>query len=315
MGNVRGDIHIDVALSNVAVAYENRALIAARVLPVIPVAKQSDKYYIFGKEAFNLYDDLRANGAEAKEVMSYSVGTGNYFCDPRALKDIITDQDRNNADFPIQPDTLTTEQLVKMRLLRLEYIVGTTLFNTTTFAGYTSTLSGTNKWSDYDNSDPCSDIETARASVEDNTGVTPNVGVCGAEVWRKLKHHPDLLDRIKHVKVGSLSKEQVADLFELDELIVGGSMYNAAPEDTSSTFTPTKIWGNYFLTYYRAPGKQTLKTPNMGIIPSWKLYGKKAYKVKKYRWEPRGGDMVEVESAYDVKITLAAAGYLHKDLV
>ena len=221
MANKRGDIHIDVALSNVAVAYKNSALIAGEVLPIIPVNKQSDKYFTFGKEAFRLFDDLRANGQAAKEVLSYSVGTGNYFCDPRALKDIVTDEDRNNADAPINQDIETTEALTKMRLLRLEYEVGTTLFNATTFAGYTAALTGTARWDDYTNSDPCKDIEMAKASVHDNTGMEANTVAIGIDVWRKLKNHPDLMDRIKHSQKGILTTELVADLFGVDKVIVG----------------------------------------------------------------------------------------------
>ena len=309
----RGDLHIDVALTNVASAYKNDTLIADKVLPVIPVAKQSDKYYTFGKEAFRLFDDLRANGQESKEVLSYTVGTGNYFCDVHSLKDIVTDEDRANADAPIIPDTDTTEALTNMILLRREYAVASELFNTTTFSSYTSALSGTAKWSDYTNSDPIGDIETAKASVHDNTGRPANVVVMGIEVWRKLRQHPDLLDRVKYTQKGILTPDLVASLFEVDEVLIGGALYETAKEGQTSSFG--KIWGNYVLTYYRAPGKQTLKTPNLGIIPSWKIYGGKTYKVKKYRWEPRGGDMIEVESAYDVKVTMAAAGYLYSAVV
>ena len=309
----RGDIHIDVALTNVAVAYTNDELVADKVLTVVPVAKQADKVYTFGKESFRLYDDLRANGAEAKEVMSYSVGTDNYFCDTRALKDIVTDEDRTNADAPIMPDTDTTEALMKMRMLRREYDTAAKLFNTATFAGYTKTMSGTDLWSDYTNSDPIANIEADKASVHDAIGTGANKVLIGIEVWRKLKHHPDVLARMAVTGNRVLTTAIVADLFEVDEVIVGGALYEGAVEGQTSSLA--KIWGNYCLTFYQAPGKKTLKTPSLGVIPTWKLYGTKTAKVKKYRWEPRGGDMIEVESAYDVKVLCPAAGYLRKTVV
>jgi len=309
----RGDIHIDVALTNVAVAYKNDNFIADRVLPVIPVGKQSDKYFVFGKEAFRLYDDLRANGQEAKEVLSYSVGTGNYFCDVHSLKDIVTDEDRANADAPISPDTDTTEGLTRMILLRREYDVASTLFNTSNFSGMTSALTGTDRWDDFTNSDPIKDVEDAKAAVHDKIGVEPNVVVMGIDVWRKLKQHPGIIDLVKYTQKGILTTDLVATLFEVDEVIVGGALYETSVEGQTSSLG--KVWGKYCLVYYRAPGKATLKTPNLGIIPTWKIYGTKTAKVKKYRWEPKNGDYIEVEMAYDVKITASSAGYLYSTVV
>ena len=55
--------HIDVALSNFAVKFRNPAYVADRVFTRVPVQRQSDKYWRFGKEQLQaLLDDLRAPG-------------------------------------------------------------------------------------------------------------------------------------------------------------------------------------------------------------------------------------------------------------
>ena len=69
-----GTKHIDAALSNISIAYRNGVFIAERVLPVVPVLKQSDKYYTHGKEAFNVLDDRRSAGSEARTYDSSTRG-------------------------------------------------------------------------------------------------------------------------------------------------------------------------------------------------------------------------------------------------
>ena len=39
------EVHIDAALTNLSVGYQNPAFIADRLAPVVPVRKQSDKYF------------------------------------------------------------------------------------------------------------------------------------------------------------------------------------------------------------------------------------------------------------------------------
>ena len=45
-------IHIDQALTNLSVMYRNAAYVGDQVLPILPVNKRSNKYFIYRKEDF-----------------------------------------------------------------------------------------------------------------------------------------------------------------------------------------------------------------------------------------------------------------------
>ena len=45
-----GSVHISAPLTNLAIKYKNLALVGEKVLPIVPVVKESDKYYVFRKE-------------------------------------------------------------------------------------------------------------------------------------------------------------------------------------------------------------------------------------------------------------------------
>lgn len=106
------EVHIDAALTNLSVGYRNPAFIADLLAPVVPVRKQSDKYFICDaeREAFRPSDDRRAPGAEASEV-NFALSSDNYYCEDHALTSAIPDEERENADPVIQPAIDRTRRL------------------------------------------------------------------------------------------------------------------------------------------------------------------------------------------------------------
>ena len=63
------DVHSNVALSNISIAYKNMDYIAERIFPRVPVQKKSDFYYTFDKGAF-FRDEVgvRAPGTRARRA-------------------------------------------------------------------------------------------------------------------------------------------------------------------------------------------------------------------------------------------------------
>jgi len=103
-------VHIDRALTNVSVRYSNPAYVGETMFPVVPVKKESDKYFVYGKEHYVQHGTLRADGAEANEF-NWTVSTDTYSCEEYALKVPVTDREKSNADSPISPEIDATEML------------------------------------------------------------------------------------------------------------------------------------------------------------------------------------------------------------
>jgi len=113
----KADVHVDAVLSGVSVMYKNDELIADSVMPVVPVKKESDKYYTYTRN-WRLPEAKRAAGAEAAEV-EWNVSSATYTCEEYALKDLLPDRVRDNADKPLSMDVDTTENLTDLiQLLR-----------------------------------------------------------------------------------------------------------------------------------------------------------------------------------------------------
>jgi len=71
MGSIAAPLvgHLDAALTNFAKKFEQNGLIADQLAPALGVGRQTDKYYIMGRESQELTEkQLRATGAAAEAI-------------------------------------------------------------------------------------------------------------------------------------------------------------------------------------------------------------------------------------------------------
>ena len=102
----RQSVHIDRALTNMSVAYmqEEKAFIAAKVFPIVPVMKQSDVYFIYSRADFYRDEaEVRVAGTESAGGDYAITQADPFFCKRWAFHKDISDEDVVNADTPIQP--------------------------------------------------------------------------------------------------------------------------------------------------------------------------------------------------------------------
>lgn len=309
----REDVHTDSALSNLAESFSQEGVwIADKILKPLPVAKESDVYYKYSlKEVISIpHQTLRGDGAEANEV-SWSVSTASYNCEEYALKDIVTDRARKNADAPLELDGDTTRYLTNLIMLDREKRVADAVFNGTTFTSYTATLTGNDQFSSLNTSDPAGVAETARESVMKNALQMPNTVIVGYEVHKYLIQHPQVLDRIKggatKNNMATIRDAQLAEFFDVDNYYVGRAVYNG--NNIGQTASASYVWGDYMMFAYIAPSP-----PRKGVTLGATLRSR-GFQTKKWREEKRNGDMIEVGMIDDEVIITAGAGYLVQDCV
>ena len=115
----RRQSHIDSALTNISVAYmqDSSNFIADKVFPVVPVQKQSDRYFIYKKEDW-FRDEAkdRVRGAESAGGDYDIDNTPSYYCNTKAYHKDVTEEDRANSDSPLTPDTDASD-FVSQKLL------------------------------------------------------------------------------------------------------------------------------------------------------------------------------------------------------
>lgn len=261
------DAHHDVPLSNLAVkAFQGTTqYIAQQVLPIVPVGKQSDKFFVLDKDSWlRIGQSLRAPKTSPRRV-TFRVSSDNFYCDNYALAGENSLEDLANADIAIRLRNNTAQFVTDMILRDYENRVATMCTSGTNLGSYVS-LSGTAKWSDLVNSDPLSDVTTAHAFIRKQTGLTANAAIIDEDTLAIVRRHPVILDLYKYTTGGQATLQQVQDAFSVQKLLVGKGVKNNALEN--ATGSVTNIWGNNVLLAHIEPGV-SLETATFGLSFRW----------------------------------------------
>lgn len=307
-------VHVDAALTNLSLGYRNPAFISDLIAPVVPVRKQFDRYYVYDaeREGFRPTPDLRAPGAEADEV-DFSLSTDTYHCDDHALAAVVPDEERDNADPAIQPAIDRVEFLRDRIDLNKEVELMARLIDETVIP-QSETLSGTAQWSDFTNSDPVAAVEAKKATIVGSVQVAPNTLVLPYLVYAKLRVHPKIVDRAKFATFGVVGPEILAQIFDVDRVLVPRAMMNlAAPGQTPSM---SHVWGKNAVLCH-VPARPGLKTVSLAYTFQWggapgSLGG---HLVETWREDRRKADAVRVQRYYDQKIVAPGAAYVWRAAV
>jgi len=301
---------IDPVLTNISVQYKNPLYIAEQVFPVVRVDAKSGKYYVFPRgEWFRDEAQTRAPGA-ASEGGGFPLSEDNYNCEEEAYHTLLEDEVRDNADNILNIETNKTNFVTEKILLKLERRVADFCMTAANWDN-SATLSGTDQWDDYDESDPISDITTGMETVEDETGQPVNTMVMGNPVWRKLKHHPEITDRMAVTNTRVTSLQILQEITGIDNILVGRALFNNAQRGASDNFE--HIWGKHVWLGHVAQSP-ALDTPSAGYVFVWPRNGQ-LRGIRRWREEKHHSEVIEGFMSFDEKVVADILGYTIRDAV
>jgi hypothetical protein len=290
---------------------EDETFIAEKIFPVITVPKPSGVYWEYGKEGLKKPVSTLRSGRGPTPEASYSRVKRNF--GPLAehdLKDYITWEERKTQDNPLDVDTDTVIFLNQQMDIEKEVALATTLADTAVITQNT-TLTGTNQWSDYANSNPFANITTGITQMMKYGLRAPNTIFMGWEVMAQLANHPDFLDRVKYNSLGVITSAMVQNLFAdkgITNILVGKSVYDTAAEGV--TASNGFAWGKHCWLGYITPtpglrqvnGGYTLTLDGGKYVDRWQDADEKV-------------DYIRNNDFYEQKLVGVEAFYLIKNAV
>ncbi len=300
----------DPALIAVAVAYTNARLIADSVLPRVPVGKKEYKYFEYDlAEGFTVPDSRVGRRSRPNEV-EFSATEKTGLCADFGLDDPVPNDDIEQAPENYDPLAHSTEYTTNLIYLGREVRAAALVFNPNTYAAtHRQTLSGTAQFNDFTNSDPIAVISDAL----DVPVMRPNVMTIGQTAWSKLSRHPDIV-KAAHGNSGDkgrATREQVAELFELEELHVGQARFNTAKKGQAPNLQ--RCWGGHIALTYRDLTANTERGLTFGLTAqygSW-LAGSMFDKDIGLR----GGQRVRVGETVEERVLANDLGYFIENAV
>lgn len=327
-----GDVHVNSLLTNVSIGYKPAGFFATKAFPVVPVTKQTDYYATYNKSYWardlgapgaaptGSYAVRRAPGTRARTADYTIDNTNTYSCINYALGMEIPAELRANADsvFNLDQDAITL--LTSLLYLRFDREFAADFLTT---SKWTTDQSISTKWNDYGASAPIEDLRAAKFTIRQKTlGMVADGGcklLIGALAWRRLLDHPDIIDRIKYgASAGNpakVSKDLVAQLLDIDEVIVGESVYTDSEEGTAeASASYSDVYSDAALMFWTPPGPSRL-APSAGYLFNWASMGGGLTFARKGEDTRSRYDWVEVHAYLDWVQTNAGAGVFMSDAV
>lgn len=320
------DVHVDRPLTTMSLAFiqSSSGFGALRCFPLVPVENQTDKYFTYNRS------DWYRDGMQRRGPGSESAGGGwrqstdSYSCDVFSLHKDNDNQMLANADSPLDPLRDSQEYLSLQALIRREVQFAADAFTTSVWTGDLTGGSSFTKWSDHDNSDPIEDIEKGKDNILSRTGFKPNLLCLGYQSWRHLKQHPQIVSRISGgstiANPALVTRQLVAQLFELEELCVSEAVYCTSVED-AATDTYAYVLGKHALLLYR-PKTPGIRIPSAGYTFAWRGLGQglgggqvAGAEISQFYVQTRKSMRVEIETGFDHKIVSADLGQFYSNAV
>lgn len=310
-------------LTQIAMAVKPQGMIADIVCPRVMVDGEKFTYTkLDHSDLFTIPDTQIGRSSEPNQVEFGATDVTDKIND-YGLADFVPNRDVNvanaqNANFdPMSAAVEGTSILIDLAREKRVADLYTSL--ATYNSNLRTTLSGTGQWSDYTNSDPFTVIMDAL----DGMLVRPNVAVMGRKVFTRLRSHPKLVAAVLNNggqiaggtgATGSVSKQAIADLLELDAIHVGESFYNSAKK--GQTFAAARLWGNHAAFLRIDPNvksAQGFSLPTFAMTAQWETRKVRAVDEPK-RGSDGGTTLIVAEKVKEI-VTFQDGGYFFQNAV
>lgn len=235
--SISGDTNPDAYLTNYSygLMQDDGVFVAGAASSRIPVTQEAGKFNVYPPGYF-WRDEAKVRPLGGRPVqVGYGISEDTYVAEEWAIEHVIDDRTRQNSRIQGRLDENATRLLTGKQMIRADRIWATSFFKTGVWSMEVTGKAATPgadeflSWAD-DASSPLSDIEDWKELIRAATGMEPNTLVLGSNVRKRLKNHPEFVDRIKYTSSAAITNQTMAAMFEVENLRVARAMYNTAAE-------------------------------------------------------------------------------------
>lgn len=301
---------VDPVLTNLSFAFRNARFLYEKIAPHFQTNEKSGTYFIYDRDFWFRRQEGAERAPDSPYLrVGYGVSTATFNAQEIGFEKVLGDPIRAASQTPEDLQRMDVEFLTNLLQLDLEIQAAAELFVTGVW-GTSTTLTGTDQWSDYANSDPIANSDTAIRTILRNTGARPNTLFVGLVGWERLKEHPLVLDKYKHTQVGIMTPQLVAAALGIDELVIGDSVRNTGAE--GAAFSGADIWTDNALFLVR--NNPSLGVANGAYTYIWNERGNFPWAIENYRDENIRAEVTRAFTHRDFVVTSSQHGYLYIDL-
>ena len=287
-----------------------------RAFPILPTSEKTGTYFKWADAAFkgrgNAFpmggDLARGYKGDYQTAPPRAVTTETFSCVDYGEKDYIDRTQESDTDSALDLRGGLTSGLMSDVLIAAERRL-TTILQATGTITQNDTLTGTDQWSDADNSSPVTDInlavDTIRIATQGGLGATHDlVAITNPTTWNALKFHPELAGAITNNRNQLFSTSDFMEFFGITDLMIPDCVANTT--NVGQSVTGAYLWADNFIVLARP------KNPSSATSSAGYIFERDAIAVESDRFDKRR-DEILVSHRTDEKLVNVKNAYLIKD--
>ncbi len=277
-------------------------LIGLEVFPAFKTPFQSSTFSVIPKEAL-----LKLESTDRAPRGGYNRGDfpyerGRYSTAEQGWEEPIDDTERSLFDqaTPGMADFIATQRAMNIIMKGQEKRIADKLFNTSNF----SANSITNEWDDASNATPINDVNTGILAFRQQCGMLPDALVIAYSTFMDLRVCDQIIDQLKYtfpgIDLNNMTAMQLAQLFGVPRVLVGGAVYDSAKKGIDSSISD--IWSNEYAALIKISSGPDLTQPGVGRTFIWTEDSAENPIVEQYREENIRSDVYRVRHNVDERL-------------
>lgn len=322
MAQYTGTYRADLAACLRAYIEDRNRFIGPAILTPIEVMKKSAWFAKIALETLiKDVDDPKRAPKAAYARINWKYGDGNYNCEEFGVEDVVDDSEATFNRTFFDDETESAEICANIIMRTMEKRIAALIFNNGTF---TPVSVGT-EWDDA-SATPVADINTGKKAVRDATGLIVNTLVISYNTFLGLQENTIIINKLKYsnpgfAKSSLVTKELLAQVFDLDQILVGDGVKDTVEEGLDSVLAD--IWDDEYAFLCVTNAENTIKKPCIGRTFTWVADFERGRRsqaatleqtelmiVESYREEKVRGDVVRCRQSVDSQILVPECGYL-----
>lgn len=303
------------SLEEFNLAMDRQGFIGLRVLPVFETQVQASP---FGKipiaQLLQNRETARSPGGGYSRG-SWTFSTDSFACAEHGAEEPIDDRQAQLYASYFDAEVVATERARDVVLRNAERRIASAIFNTSTWTGASLTTAVSTEWSTVATAVPITDVNAARQKVWDGCGMWPNALILNRVAFHNLRNCTQIKDAIASSGAGfptrarDVTVQQLAEVFDLDYILVAGAAKNTATEGQSVSLS--QVWSSEYAMVARIATTNDIQEPCLGRVFHWGQDGSEiGGTVETYRDETVRSDIVRCRHDVDEKVLYAACGHL-----
>lgn len=296
-------------------AMDRQGFIGLQVAPVVNVASQAGTFGKIPLEQLLANRETKRAPGSGYARGTFKFETSSYACEEHGAEEVVDDREAQMYAEYFDAEMVSGQRALDVVVRNYEKRIADMIFNATTWTGSGLTTGVTNEWDDHDNATPIADVDAAAKKVWDGCGMWPNALVVNRRVFKNLRLCAEVQDAIassgagESIVQGRITPGLLAQVFDVDFVIVAGSAKNTAKEGQSASLSP--IWSDEYAMVCRIATTADFREPCIARTFHWSADGSAiGGAVESYREESVRGQVIRVRMDTDEMVLYAQCGHL-----